>query len=166
MLEGLTIVYSSGILVIFALITFSIMGWFSRRKLIGKHVFITGGSKGIGLAVAEQCVKEGCHVSIVSRNESDLAAAVDQLRHLSDTLAPKLSTKLPGFKQRITSISADICNKDKVSICWFGKTENSITHLQPLQQFSLTCHQHPSPLSFSSPLRPPPPPSKTLYSSN
>jgi 3-dehydrosphinganine reductase len=41
----------------------------------GKHVLITGGSSGIGLALAQRCVASGARVSLVARVEAKLAAA-------------------------------------------------------------------------------------------
>lgn len=41
-------------------------------KLQGKKIIITGGGKGIGLAIAERCVKEGAKVLITGRNEMTL----------------------------------------------------------------------------------------------
>jgi NAD(P)-dependent dehydrogenase (short-subunit alcohol dehydrogenase family) len=40
--------------------------------LKNKHVLITGGSKGIGLACANAFLEEGCKVTIISRNQSDI----------------------------------------------------------------------------------------------
>ncbi|MBS0455430.1 MAG: SDR family oxidoreductase [Proteobacteria bacterium] len=44
-------------------------------ELAGKHVLVTGGSKGIGLACARGFLQEGARVSLVARNEETLAAA-------------------------------------------------------------------------------------------
>jgi NAD(P)-dependent dehydrogenase (short-subunit alcohol dehydrogenase family) len=43
--------------------------------LDGRHVLVTGGSKGIGLACARAFLTEGAHVTIVSRSETNLAEA-------------------------------------------------------------------------------------------
>jgi NAD(P)-dependent dehydrogenase (short-subunit alcohol dehydrogenase family) len=44
-------------------------------QLQGKHIFITGGSKGIGLACARGFLQEGARVSLVSRQVSHLEKA-------------------------------------------------------------------------------------------
>jgi 3-dehydrosphinganine reductase len=44
-------------------------------KLAGAHVCITGGSSGIGLALAEQCLDRGATVSILARDPARLDAA-------------------------------------------------------------------------------------------
>lgn len=48
--------------------------------LAGKRVLVTGGSKGIGLAVGEAYAAEGANVILVSRNAEALTAAADGLR--------------------------------------------------------------------------------------
>jgi NAD(P)-dependent dehydrogenase (short-subunit alcohol dehydrogenase family)/uncharacterized protein YndB with AHSA1/START domain len=50
-----------------------------ERRLPGQRVLITGGSSGIGLAVAEGLVGEGAQVAILARNELGLAAAKRKL---------------------------------------------------------------------------------------
>jgi NAD(P)-dependent dehydrogenase (short-subunit alcohol dehydrogenase family) len=44
-------------------------------QLQGKRALVTGGSKGIGKAIALQLAREGVDVVIAARNETDLAAA-------------------------------------------------------------------------------------------
>lgn len=50
-----------------------------ERELAGQRVLVTGGSSGIGLAVAEGLVREGARVAILARNELGLAAAKRKL---------------------------------------------------------------------------------------
>jgi len=50
--------------------------------LAGRHVLITGGSKGIGYACAEQFAHEGARVTLVARQQQRIDEAVDQLRAL------------------------------------------------------------------------------------
>lgn len=47
--------------------------------LTGKRVVVTGGSKGIGLAIARTFLDEGARVAICARDVAGLAAAADQL---------------------------------------------------------------------------------------
>jgi NAD(P)-dependent dehydrogenase (short-subunit alcohol dehydrogenase family) len=49
-------------------------------NLRGRHVLITGGSKGIGLACAQEFCREGAAVTLVARNREALDAAVAGLR--------------------------------------------------------------------------------------
>lgn len=53
-------------------------------ELAGKHVLITGGSKGIGLACARGFLQEGARVSLVARHEAGL---VDAALALADARA-------------------------------------------------------------------------------
>lgn len=47
--------------------------------LKGKNVLITGGSSGIGLAIAKKCVSCGAHVLITGRNAEKLKRAVSEI---------------------------------------------------------------------------------------
>ncbi|XP_047332898.1 3-dehydrosphinganine reductase TSC10A-like [Impatiens glandulifera] len=46
----------------------------------GRHVFITGGSSGIGLELAKRAAIEGARVSILARNQKKLEDAKDSIR--------------------------------------------------------------------------------------
>lgn len=48
----------------------------------GKHVYITGGSQGLGLALAKDLAKRGASISIVARTQSKLEAALKELESL------------------------------------------------------------------------------------
>ncbi|MEJ5990957.1 SDR family oxidoreductase [Ramlibacter sp. PS3R-8] len=49
-------------------------------QLQGKHVLVTGGSRGIGLACARDFLAEGCRVSLVGRNPQHMEHALASLR--------------------------------------------------------------------------------------
>jgi len=49
-------------------------------QLNGKHVLVTGGSRGIGLACARAFLREGARVSIAGRRQEHLDAAIASLR--------------------------------------------------------------------------------------
>lgn len=51
--------------------------------LAGRTALITGGSKGIGFAIAGMLVQEGCHVHLVARQQADLEVARDKLSSLA-----------------------------------------------------------------------------------
>ena len=50
----------------------------------GSVAVVTGGSKGIGLAIAESLVRNGSSVFICGRGKRDVAAALDRLRAIGD----------------------------------------------------------------------------------
>lgn len=50
------------------------------RLAAGTHVLITGGSKGLGLALGRMCAARGCSVTVVARNQADLEEALRQLQ--------------------------------------------------------------------------------------
>lgn len=49
-------------------------------KIKGQNALITGGTKGIGRAIAEMLSDEGCNVAICARNDDDVKAAVEHFK--------------------------------------------------------------------------------------
>lgn len=66
-------------------------------KLKDRHIFVTGGSKGIGYELAKIAVQHGAHVTIVARNIQDLDKAKLNLIKLSNSL-----------KQNVLAYSVDV----------------------------------------------------------
>ena len=60
---------------------------FDHRSFAGRRVLITGGSSGIGLALARQLVAAGAHVCVVARGRERLDEAVAELRELAGDAA-------------------------------------------------------------------------------
>lgn len=52
----------------------------TKIPLKNRHIFITGGSSGIGLALAHQAALAGAQVSILARNSSKLQEAKDSIK--------------------------------------------------------------------------------------
>lgn len=76
--------------------------------LSGKTALITGGTSGIGLAIARRLGEEGCRVAICGRDRPKLDAAIDKLRPIDAT----------GFV-------ADVCVADDIA----ALVGNSVTAL-------------------------------------
>ena len=72
------------------------------NSLKDKVVYITGGSKGIGLGIAEQLLNAGMRVAISGRTEKSLSDAVEHL----------------GNRDRVISIVSDVSKpEDEVKAC-------------------------------------------------
>ncbi len=52
-------------------------------RLEGRNIIVTGGSTGIGLAIAEDCARNGATVVIAARNPDDLKQALQKLKEVS-----------------------------------------------------------------------------------
>ncbi|TFK50618.1 oxidoreductase [Heliocybe sulcata] len=71
----------------------------------GKHCYVTGGSSGLGLALATVLASRGAHVSIVARGQQRLEDAVKQIK----AHAACHQEKRQNSEQIISSFSADLC---------------------------------------------------------
>lgn len=69
---------------------------------MNKTAYITGGSKGIGLGIAEALVKEGIHVAITARTQSDLKVAEKHLKAIGkgDVLTIQSDVRNLGDEER------------------------------------------------------------------
>lgn len=84
------------------------------NKLSSKTILITGGSLGIGLAVAKKCAEEGARIIISARNEIDLRNAANELSGISD--ANHLHYKLDVSDLDAVNTFAKWCNKNDLQI--------------------------------------------------
>jgi len=58
-------------------------GFYRRmEEIAGKAALITGGSRGLGLALAEEFARQGCRIAICARDERDLQLAKERLEAL------------------------------------------------------------------------------------
>lgn len=72
-----------------------------------KHVVITGGSRGIGYALAREFLELGCRVTIAGRSESSTQDASQRL--LSD---------LPAARERISARACDVSQSSELEALW------------------------------------------------
>ena len=93
--------------------------------LKGKRVLITGGSKGIGRAVAEGFAAEGANVSICARNAEEVAAAVAALQAsgvkafgcpLDVADGPALAAWITASAAELGGIDALVCNVSALAV--------------------------------------------------
>ncbi len=68
--------------------------------LQGKRAIVTGGSRGIGKAIAQELAREGVDVAIVARNKAELETAARQLGAETN--------------RRIVPLAADVSSKEQV----------------------------------------------------
>ena len=68
--------------------------------LQGKHAIVTGGSRGIGKAIARELAREGVDVAIVARTKADLDATARELAAETN--------------RRIVPLAADVASKEQV----------------------------------------------------
>ena len=80
----------------------------SRRRFEGAVAVITGGSKGIGLAIASRLASEGARVAINARNETELAHALRRLeKEGADACAIPGDITQPGVVEAIVAAACD-----------------------------------------------------------
>jgi NAD(P)-dependent dehydrogenase (short-subunit alcohol dehydrogenase family) len=86
------------------------------RELLGQWAVVTGGSKGIGMGIAQALVGAGANVAIVARGAGDLAAGAAALEAAA------------GQGQRVVPIAAD--TGDPVALeALFDELERELPHL-------------------------------------
>lgn len=80
------------------------------------HAIITGGSSGIGKAMAQQLARQGYHISIIARRQSHLEAA-----------QAEIAAACCDSAQKVQSFSADVTNREQIE----GAIATAISQLGP-----------------------------------
>ena len=99
--------------------------------LRGKAALVTGGSKGLGRAIAEEFAKEGADVSICARGKEDLEKAAAGLRqHGVRVVATQADVTKPDYVQRV--IDQTIAQLSRIDVlvnnagdAWVGHMVNT-----------------------------------------
>lgn len=60
----------------------------SNRRMDDEVTFVTGGSRGLGLAIAMECARRGSRIAIAARYEDELERACLQLREMGTAVLP------------------------------------------------------------------------------
>lgn len=90
-----------------------------ERNLRGEIALITGGSRGLGLALARELLDAGCRVAICARDEEELA---------------KASRQLGGIDAGVFTVVCDVSNRDAVRDMvqkvqgWAGRIDILVTN--------------------------------------
>jgi len=84
--------------------------------LRGRRALITGGSRGIGFAVAEALAAEGAAVGLVARDAAGLAEAAERLKAQGNTVATAAAdvTDTSQLKQAVADIAAALGGLDRL----------------------------------------------------
>jgi 3-oxoacyl-[acyl-carrier protein] reductase len=82
--------------------------------LHGKRALITGGSRGIGLAIADALAAEGAAVGLIARDPSGLAAAARRLADRGTQVATAAAdvTDTPALRRAVDQIATDFGGLD------------------------------------------------------
>jgi len=82
--------------------------------LAGRRAIVTGGSKGIGQAIAGELLAEGAAVTICSRHAEELATAAAEL--VKDAAATELVNQVPaGAGGTVLAMPCDVTNPGQVT---------------------------------------------------
>jgi NAD(P)-dependent dehydrogenase (short-subunit alcohol dehydrogenase family) len=80
-----------------------------RKRLLGKSILITGGSQGLGRALAIDYAREGCKIlAIVGRNLDALRKVEEEISHVSpetETLTISADLAVPQDLERIVGVT-------------------------------------------------------------
>ena len=126
-------------LVILALLVFLVQKtiFSSLQSVENRHVFITGGSSGIGLALAQTYAKHGAKVSIVARSRPSLEAAAKTLSSDRVFFESCDATDATQVEQVIQSSVKSLGQID-VLICCAGNAHLDYFEYQNLDVFKRT----------------------------
>ncbi|TFK37303.1 oxidoreductase [Crucibulum laeve] len=88
----------------------------------GLHAYVTGGSTGLGLALAKILVLKGAHVSIVARNQEKLDKAIEEL----ELLRVDAAQKVLAYSFSLTSAETSTTALEAVCAPFDGKAPDAV----------------------------------------
>ena len=86
------------------------------QNLKGKTALITGGSKGIGLAVAEAMVRSGMNVTVTSRSQAAANQAADQLNQIAPGQALGLEADVRSMESQQNSVDQTVAKFGQLDV--------------------------------------------------
>ena len=97
-----------------------------------KTAVVTGGSKGIGYAIAEELLKNGANVMVCGRNENDLSDAAERLSHLGGVETARCDIRVESEVERTLASCVEVFGGldilvNNAGIGYFGKTVEEMT---------------------------------------
>lgn len=116
-------------------------------KLAGKIALVTGGSSGIGLATAQQFIREGAFVYITGRRQAELDSAVEMLG--TEAKAIRADASVLG---ELDSLYAQIRReKGRIDVLFVNAGGGSFAHLSQVteEQFDSTFNTNVKGLLFT-----------------
>lgn len=102
----------------------------TKSTLKGKKAIITGGSKGLGKAIAIALAQEGVHIGITGRNEERLQQVVEEIKSYGvntyyNTFDIDVETEIKtGIDRLVQDLGGVDILINNAGIGWFGTLEN------------------------------------------
>ena len=105
-------------------------------SLDGQVVLITGGSRGLGLAMARELADEGCRLVICARDEAELQRAGEELEQRgAEVLAVRCDVADRDDVQRMVDAARQAFGRIDVLICNAGVIQVGQVHSMELEDF-------------------------------
>ncbi len=99
-----------------------------------RTALITGGTKGIGLGVAEVLIKEGTHVAITGRTQEALDKAMKKLREINADACIGIISDAKNFESQQAAVQQVI---DKWGRLDYFIANAGVGHFAPIQELSI-----------------------------
>lgn len=107
-----------------------------EESLDGQVALVTGGSKGLGLAMARELADEGCRLVICARDEAELQRAGEELeRRGADVLAVRCDVSDRDDVRRMVDAARETFGRIDVLICNAGVIQVGQVHSMELEDF-------------------------------
>src|SRR5512134_308129 len=76
----------------------------AMTQIDGKHVLLTGGSRGIGPVIAESLARRGAHLALAARSQEGLSQVAESLRRFDvQTMAVAVDLTQPDQRHHLVS---------------------------------------------------------------